>query len=192
MKTNDVIKANITAFCKKREMTRKELAEKIGMNHNTFYNTYARKNSMFSHSNLDKIAKVLGISINKLYSLTGSSDEDYYFVLKLIEKFRTKQRIEVVISKREFYINRSMANYMFGKKDFTKEDLKTVCDSFITDRANPILISVAKEFKKDFEVVEIDVSQLFHTYLYKNDNGSERISFDRNIYNKLLIDYIKA
>ena len=39
MKTNDVIKANITAFCKKREMTRKELAEKIGMNHNTFYNT---------------------------------------------------------------------------------------------------------------------------------------------------------
>ena len=148
MKTNEVIKANIVAFCNKKGFTRKGLAKKIGMNSNTFYNTYSRENSMFSHSNLDKIAKALEVSINKLYSLTGADDEDYYFALKLIEKFRKKQRIEVVISKREFYINRSMANYMFGKKDFTKEDLKTVCNNFITDRANPLLISMAKEFKE--------------------------------------------
>ena len=185
---NDVIKANIIAIAKGRGITRKKLAEMIDMKENTFYSTCNRINSMFSHSNLLKIAKVLDVSISRLYSRTGVNDEQYYLVLDIIAKFRKNKYIEVAICKNEFAITEKMAIYMYGDDD--DYDIKSITEKMATDRTNPILISAVKEFSDgNFQIVEIDISQLFGCYL-SIENGAEIITHEKTIYNKPLIDYL--
>lgn len=76
--TNDNIAINLRKIRKEHSLTQKELAEKVGISPQT-YNTYEKRGSVPTLPVLEKIAKILGVSVD--YLKDDHTDSEIYLTL---------------------------------------------------------------------------------------------------------------